>query len=235
MRSQFNSWVGKIHWQRDRLPTPLFLGFPGGSAGKESSCNEGDLGSIPGLGRSPGKGKGYPLQSSGLENSMDCLVHGVTKMLHMRIILFEEQCVQPRAVCHVTLFSFFTFIVLAGVRHIISHSKENRASKKSFWENFIFLIKILQNSFLLLFLIKELGWRYDKTLGWTTSLLRFSHTISWKTGTNILANPIFCDCTKGIVQKNGIQQNAGGNLAILGVMVLLRNGNNTSNISLWSY
>ena len=45
--------------------------FPCGSAGKESACNEGDLGSIPGLGRSPGEGKGYPLQYSGLENSMD--------------------------------------------------------------------------------------------------------------------------------------------------------------------
>ena len=50
-----------------------------GSAGKESACNAGDLGSIPGLGRSPGEGKGYPLQYSGLENSMDCIVHGVTK------------------------------------------------------------------------------------------------------------------------------------------------------------
>ena len=46
-------------------------GFPGGSAGKESVCNVGDLGSIPGLGRSPGEGKGCPLQYSGLENSMD--------------------------------------------------------------------------------------------------------------------------------------------------------------------
>ena len=53
--------------------------FPCGSAGKESTCNVGDLGSIPGLGRSPGEGKGYPLQYSGLENSMDCIVHGVTK------------------------------------------------------------------------------------------------------------------------------------------------------------
>jgi len=44
------------------------LGFPGGSAGKESTCNAGDLGSIPGLGRSPGEGEGYPLQYSGLEN-----------------------------------------------------------------------------------------------------------------------------------------------------------------------
>ena len=61
------------------LKTPLVLGFPGGSAGKESACNAGDLGSIPGLGRSLGEGKGYPLQYSGLENSMDCIVHGVTK------------------------------------------------------------------------------------------------------------------------------------------------------------
>ena len=55
------------------------MGFPGGSAGKESAHNAGDLGSIPGLGRSPGGGEGYPLQYSGLENSMDCIVHGVTK------------------------------------------------------------------------------------------------------------------------------------------------------------
>ena len=60
----------KIHWRRDRLPTPVFLGFPCGSASKESTCSVGDLGSIPGLGRSPGEGKGYPLQFSGLENSM---------------------------------------------------------------------------------------------------------------------------------------------------------------------
>ena len=46
---------------------------------KESACNVGDLGSIPRLGRSPGEGKGYPLQYSGLENSMDCIVHGVAK------------------------------------------------------------------------------------------------------------------------------------------------------------
>ena len=53
-------------------------GFPFGSAGKESTCNAEDLGSIPGLGRSPGEGKGYPLQYSGLENSKDCIAHGVT-------------------------------------------------------------------------------------------------------------------------------------------------------------
>ena len=47
-----DSWVGKIHWGRDRLPTPVFLGFPGGLAGKDAACNAGDLGSMPGLGRS---------------------------------------------------------------------------------------------------------------------------------------------------------------------------------------
>ena len=71
------SMVRKICWRRDRLPTPVVLGFPCGPAGKESTCNAGDLGSIPGLGRSPGEGKGYPLQYSGLENSMDYTFHGV--------------------------------------------------------------------------------------------------------------------------------------------------------------
>ena len=77
-------WVGKIYWRRDRPPTPVFLGFPGGSDDKESSCNAGDLGSVPGLGRSLGEGDGYPLQYSGLENSTDrgvwqATVHGVEK------------------------------------------------------------------------------------------------------------------------------------------------------------
>ena len=59
-------------------------GFPGGSEVKASACNAGDLGSIPGLGRSPGEGNGNPLQYSCLENPMDrgawwAIVHGVTK------------------------------------------------------------------------------------------------------------------------------------------------------------
>ena len=69
------TWVGflgqKDLLERDRLPIPIFLGFPCGSAGKESACNGGDLGSISGLGRSPREGNGYPLQYSGLENSME--------------------------------------------------------------------------------------------------------------------------------------------------------------------
>ena len=56
-----------------------YNGFPGGPEVKVSACNAGELGSIPGLGRSPGEGKGYPVQYSGLENSMDCIGHGVVK------------------------------------------------------------------------------------------------------------------------------------------------------------
>ena len=67
--------VGKIPWRRDRLPTPVFLGFPGGSAGKESAYNSGDLGLISGLGQSLGEGNGYPFYYS-LKNSMDCISMG---------------------------------------------------------------------------------------------------------------------------------------------------------------
>ena len=70
-----NSWVAELF--EDRLRKPM--DFPCGSSDKQSACNAGDLGLIPGLGRSPGEGKGYLLQYSGLENSMDCMVHGVAK------------------------------------------------------------------------------------------------------------------------------------------------------------
>ena len=72
--TQFDSWVGKIHWRRDRPPTSVFLGFPYGSSSKESACKAGDMSLISGLGKSPEEGKGYPLQYSGLKNSMDYTV-----------------------------------------------------------------------------------------------------------------------------------------------------------------
>ena len=78
-RPSFDSMIRKICWRRKRLPTPVFLGFPCGSAGKECTCSVGDLGSIPGLGRSLEEGKGYLFQYSGLENPVDFRVHGVTK------------------------------------------------------------------------------------------------------------------------------------------------------------
>ena len=65
--TRFNSWVRKIHWRRNRLPSPVFLGFPCGSADKEATYNARDLGLIPVLKRSLGEGKGYPLQYSGLK------------------------------------------------------------------------------------------------------------------------------------------------------------------------
>ena len=82
------------------LPQPLqdspngfqsHLGFPWGSTGEESTCNEGDLGSIPGLGRSSGEWKGHPLQYSGLENSTDCIVHGVAKSQTERLSLSKDK------------------------------------------------------------------------------------------------------------------------------------------------
>ena len=79
---QFLGWEDSLEkgWQ----PTPVFLGFPGGSDSKESTCNVGDLGSIPGLRRSPGGGHGNPLQYSFLENSMNrgawwVTAHGIAK------------------------------------------------------------------------------------------------------------------------------------------------------------
>ena len=82
--TQLDSWVRKIPWRRDRLPTPVFLGFPGGSAGMKSTCNVGDLGLIPGLGRYSGEGNSHPLQYSCLKDPMDkgawwATVYGVTK------------------------------------------------------------------------------------------------------------------------------------------------------------
>ena len=74
---RFLGWEDPL--EKGRVPTPVFLGFPCGSAGKESACNLGDLGSIPGLGKFPGEGTGYLLQYSSLENSIDCILHGVTK------------------------------------------------------------------------------------------------------------------------------------------------------------
>ena len=96
-RRGLGPWVGKIPWRRDRLPTPVFLGFPGGSDGKEFACNVGDLGLISGLGRSPGRGHGNPLQYSCLENphgqrSLAATVHRVTKswtqLKKLRALLF---------------------------------------------------------------------------------------------------------------------------------------------------
>ena len=77
--SQPRNWTGVSCIVGGFFTNWTIRGSPCGSAGKESACNAGDLGLILGLGRTPGEGKDYPLQYSGLENSMDCIVHGVTK------------------------------------------------------------------------------------------------------------------------------------------------------------
>ena len=73
--TMWETWVQSLGWEdlleKAMAPRSSILGVPHGSPGKESACNVGDLGSVPGLGRSPGEGNGYPLQYSGLENSMD--------------------------------------------------------------------------------------------------------------------------------------------------------------------
>ena len=74
MSGDNSPWVSFIS-----RPPMSWMGFPCGSSVKESACSAGDLGLIPGLERSPGEGKGSPLHYPSLENSMDCVVHGVTK------------------------------------------------------------------------------------------------------------------------------------------------------------
>ena len=74
-RPRFDSWVGNMPWRWDRLPTPVFLSFPCGSA----SPTVRETWVRSGLGRSRGEGKGYPVQYSGLENSINSIVHGLAK------------------------------------------------------------------------------------------------------------------------------------------------------------
>ena len=85
--------------------------WPRWSSGKESACNArdtGDLGSIPGLGRSPGEGKGYPLQYSGLKNSMACIVHGGHKESdtteRLSVSLRSPGCIEQSSLCYMTGF-----------------------------------------------------------------------------------------------------------------------------------
>ena len=99
-------------WRKDRLPTPVFLGFPHGSDGQESTWNAGDLGSIPGLGRSPGEVNSYPFQCSGLENSLDreaweakspCRLHSILVWPFVSKTALTEDCkhlVPQDCFCH---------------------------------------------------------------------------------------------------------------------------------------
>ena len=83
----------------------LSVGFPCGSAGKESACNMGDLGLTPRLGRFPGEGKDYPLQYSGLENSSGCIVHGVAES-RTQLSDFHFTSLQSSSICKDVIFLF---------------------------------------------------------------------------------------------------------------------------------
>ena len=110
----------------------LKLGLPWWLSGEESTCDAGDLGFIPGLGRSPGEGKGYPLQYSGLEDSMNCIVHGVAKS---RTGPSNFQCYSCytcywwslllRSFRQNFLFCFNWFTMLYSVSYICIHSLKN--------------------------------------------------------------------------------------------------------------
>ena len=77
------------------------MGFPDSSAGKESTCNVGNLGFIPGLERSPGEGKGYPLQYSGLKNSMECISMGLQTAGHDQMtFISHREIVEDREAWH---------------------------------------------------------------------------------------------------------------------------------------
>ena len=103
------------------------MGFHCGLTGKESSCNAGDLGSIPGLGRFPGEGKGYPLQCSGLENSMHHIVHGVTKSqtwlsdFHFHSVIWIYCNLFPHLPVERHCFQFLTIVNKAPYKHFCSN------------------------------------------------------------------------------------------------------------------
>ena len=100
--------------------------FPRSSAGKESACNAGDLDVIPGLGRSPGEGNGYPLRYSGLEKPMDCIVHGVATS---RTWLSDFHMVQSRRTQKSKLFLSWLFSVSVPPEQKVERSKCGLAAR----------------------------------------------------------------------------------------------------------
>ena len=97
-RPPFDSWVGKIRWRRDRLPTLVFLGFPSGSAGKESACSVGDLSSIPRLGRSTWRRECLPTplywpgEFHGLYNPWGCKESDIIEQLSLSMLHIDNVC-----------------------------------------------------------------------------------------------------------------------------------------------
>ena len=133
------------------------LAFPCGSAGKESACNAGDLGLIPGFGRSP---QGYPLQYSGLENAMDCIVHRVTRS---RILTerFSLSIMQNQKHCkcsfkyQVNGMRWLFYLPWQGTEYNLKHSLINKGSHYYFPLGFSFCFSNLINLFLIKLFIKS--------------------------------------------------------------------------------
>ena len=122
---QFLDQEDPLQWRSGRLPTPVFLGFPGGTDGEESTCNVGILGSIPGLGKSPGGGHGNPLQYSFLRIPMDrgawrATVHGVAKS-RIRLSDWTKHSTATVRYCGY-LPSTVTWWALAYRRYIMLHN-----------------------------------------------------------------------------------------------------------------
>ena len=131
-RPHFDPWIGKIPLRRDRLPIPVFLGFPGGSDRKESACNVGDLGLIPGLGRSLGGGHGNPFQYSCLENPCgQGNLAGYSPWSHKELDMTERQSTHT---FKITMWSNFAPILHMGKSRIAEvmcwnmHPSKNRDS-----------------------------------------------------------------------------------------------------------
>ena len=113
-----------------QLGGALKLGFPCGSAGKEFACNAGDLGSVPVLGRSLGEGKGYPLQYSGLKNSMDYTVHGIAKSW-TRLSEFHSLSLIWSLMC------FSLKVELISLEHSISKRRIRGSIFLPTWQNWL--------------------------------------------------------------------------------------------------
>ena len=112
------SWLS---WPASPLYYWIKVGFPSSSTGKESACNAGDLGLIPGLGRSPAARKSYPLQYSGLENSMDCIVLGFQRVRHdWATFTITFNVVRVVITIYIYIFFFPGFCIKVGWSHCLS-------------------------------------------------------------------------------------------------------------------
>ena len=165
-----HDWATELNWANDIWCGTSFHmllchlcvffgdeGFPGSSAGKESACSVGDLSSIPGLGRSPGEEKEYPLQYSGLENSMNCIVQGVARSwtwlsnFHFR---FGDEVIGPffKLSCFLVSFkSSYIFYLnhFAAHHNTVNQLCSNIRRKKLFWKVCIHPKIVLYQAYLL--------------------------------------------------------------------------------------